>query len=105
MGYTGQQKAFMSPVLYLRILFASVYVHKNDSRVLIGKTPAPEPPNFVERLSAFMTKHIWKYKPPKDAIPLDEHATLFFLHGYQACQSEFLEYLSLPLSFGPYAPS
>jgi glyoxylase-like metal-dependent hydrolase (beta-lactamase superfamily II) len=55
---------------------AVIYVHKNDYDALLGKVPPSEPRYFVEKLSAFMTKHIWKYTPPGKATPMDEYSTI-----------------------------
>ncbi len=55
---------------------AKIYVHRNDFDILLGKAPLPEPRYFVEKLSSFITKHFWKYTPPKHAIPVDEHSAI-----------------------------
>ena len=55
---------------------AGLYVHKNDRDVLLGIAPPPQPRNFIQKLSAFMSKHFFKYQPPEDAVPLDEDSTI-----------------------------
>ncbi len=53
-------------------LSAKIYVHKDDADVLLGKAPYPAPRNFIELLSAFVTKHLWKYESPGDAVPVED---------------------------------
>ncbi len=53
-----------------------LYIHKYDRDVLLGKVPPPKPRNFLQKLSAFMSKHFFKYTPPGDAIPLDEDSAI-----------------------------
>ncbi|MCL4477581.1 MAG: MBL fold metallo-hydrolase [Deltaproteobacteria bacterium] len=60
---------------------AKLYVHKDDLDVLVGKSGPPRPRYLLEKLSAFMIKHVWKYKPPLDAIPVDEDSSISGFDG------------------------
>ena len=53
-----------------------LYIHKNDHDVLMGKVPPPKPRTFFQRIPAFMSKHFFKYPPPRDAVPLDEDSAI-----------------------------
>ena len=53
-------------------LYAKLHVHKGDLGVLLGKEPFPKPRYAMEKLSVFVTTHVWKYKPPPEAVALEE---------------------------------
>ncbi len=53
-------------------LYAKLHVHKGDLGVLLGKEPFPKPRYAMEKLSVFVTTHIWKYNPPPEAVALEE---------------------------------
>ncbi len=57
-------------------LYAKLYVHEGDLGVLLGKEPFPKPHYALEKLSVFVTTHVWKYKPPAEAIALDESSLI-----------------------------
>jgi glyoxylase-like metal-dependent hydrolase (beta-lactamase superfamily II) len=65
-----------SSAALLASLYAKLYIHKDDLGVLLGRDPLPRPHYFIEKLSAFITKHVWKYTAPQEAIALDESSLI-----------------------------
>ncbi len=65
-----------SSAALLARLYAKLHVHKDDLGVLLGKEPFPRPRYFVEKLSAFVSTHVWKYTPPSEAVALDEGSVI-----------------------------
>ncbi len=61
-----------SSAALLARIYAKIHIHEGDIGVLLGKEPFPKPRYFVEKLSVFVTTHVWKYKGPPEALPLGE---------------------------------
>ena len=61
-----------SSAALLARIYAKLHVHKGDLGVLLGKEPYPKPRYAFEKLSVFVTTHVWKYTPPAEALAVDE---------------------------------
>ncbi len=65
-----------SSAALLARLYARLHVHRDELGILLGKEPLPRPRYFMEKLSVFVTTHVWKYTPPAEAVALDETSVI-----------------------------